>query len=170
MQSKKIVNPTMRLIFGIIFIVVSVIVAFQSLAVMAAFSLASNDAASGDGAAGIVVALLMLILGIVFIVTRKNVTRGVKITGYIIGFIGAILAIGGSDYFSDLMIYGTLLLVGTVLCNLNLSKVKEDNSSKQTDKKSVSNTDEILKFKELLDSGAITQEEFDKQKKRLLDL
>lgn len=30
--------------------------------------------------------------------------------------------------------------------------------------------DEILKFKQLLDMGVITQEEFDKKKKELLDM
>ncbi|MBR4287592.1 MAG: SHOCT domain-containing protein [Clostridia bacterium] len=34
----------------------------------------------------------------------------------------------------------------------------------------LSNTDEIKKFKELLDMGAITQEEFDAKKKELLGL
>lgn len=36
--------------------------------------------------------------------------------------------------------------------------------------KQVNNADEIKKYKELLDMGAITQEEFDTKKKQLLDL
>ena len=35
---------------------------------------------------------------------------------------------------------------------------------------SMSNADELKKFKELLDMGAITQEEFDAKKKQLLGL
>jgi len=42
------------------------------------------------------------------------------------------------------------------------------------DKKQVVNntstTDELMKYKELLDSGVITQEEFDAKKKQLLNL
>ena len=34
----------------------------------------------------------------------------------------------------------------------------------------VTNADELLKFKQLLDSGAITQEEYDIKKKQLLNL
>ena len=36
--------------------------------------------------------------------------------------------------------------------------------------KESSNADEIKKYKELLDNGTITQEEFDKKKKQLLNL
>lgn len=43
---------------------------------------------------------------------------------------------------------------------------EEDNNSRP----SVNVADEIKKFKELLDLGAITQEEFDMQKKKLLGL
>ena len=35
---------------------------------------------------------------------------------------------------------------------------------------SISDADEILKYKKLLDAGAITQEEFDAKKKQLLGL
>ena len=37
-------------------------------------------------------------------------------------------------------------------------------------KTSQGNTDELKKFKDLLDSGVITQEEFDTKKKQLLNL
>ena len=35
--------------------------------------------------------------------------------------------------------------------------------------KTVDSADEILKFKELLDAGAITQEEFERKKKEILE-
>ena len=41
----------------------------------------------------------------------------------------------------------------------------EDNNNKNTNQA----TEELLKFKQLLDIGAITQEEFDKKKKEYLD-
>ena len=40
----------------------------------------------------------------------------------------------------------------------------------ETSNHTISNADELKKYKELLDSGAITQEEYDKKKKELLNL
>jgi len=57
---------------------------------------------------------------------------------------------------------------------INRSKILakgEDNSNSSDESNSpISNADELKKFKELLDSGAITQEEYDSKKKELLGL
>ena len=45
---------------------------------------------------------------------------------------------------------------------------KENNSKTETNNSAI--IEDIKKFKELLDMGAITQEEYDKKKKQLLDL
>lgn len=52
-----------------------------------------------------------------------------------------------------------------------LDKIKKDNSQseKASSASSVSVADEILKFKNLFDMGAITQEEFEKKKEQLLN-
>lgn len=50
------------------------------------------------------------------------------------------------------------------------SKVEEAKNGGQTTAKEVSAADELKKFKELLDMGIITQEEFDAKKKQLLGL
>lgn len=47
---------------------------------------------------------------------------------------------------------------------------KDDKSVESEKTSGVSAADEIKKYKELLDMGAITEEEFDKKKKQLLDL
>ena len=49
-------------------------------------------------------------------------------------------------------------------------KIAECKKQKNTSVSQHSPADELKKFKELLDCGAITQEEFDKKKKQLLDL
>lgn len=43
-------------------------------------------------------------------------------------------------------------------------------SNERENNKTASSADELMKFKELLDSGVITQEEFDVKKKQLLGL
>lgn len=50
------------------------------------------------------------------------------------------------------------------------NRIKEFKSGKNPVAAPASSADELLKFKQLLDSGAITQEEFDAKKKQLLGL
>lgn len=52
--------------------------------------------------------------------------------------------------------------------NAKLVTSQSVNSSEPTTENSLSAADELMKFKELLDSGAITQEEFDAQKTKIL--
>ncbi|MGW8114034.1 SHOCT domain-containing protein [Caproicibacterium sp. NSD3] len=62
-----------------------------------------------------------------------------------------------------------LLLKFQAACDFINKKISEANG-KATGSTLSSAADEIKKFKELLDSGAITQEEFDAKKKQLLGL
>lgn len=59
--------------------------------------------------------------------------------------------------------------IHSVLSEL-IGKVQGEASSLQGTQKSNSSADELKKFKDLLDSGVITQEEFDAKKKQLLGL
>lgn len=54
--------------------------------------------------------------------------------------------------------------------NLLQEKLSESKSTKVSNASNISVADEILKFKNLLDSGIITQEEFEKKKSELLGL
>ncbi len=49
-----------------------------------------------------------------------------------------------------------------------INKLLEEKNTEKQQLTSVSNTDELMKYKELFDNGVITQEEFDKKKKELL--
>jgi hypothetical protein len=176
-KKNKVVSPTIRLIFGIIFIVMSVIALFQSMAVSAAYSLASDSDGTSSGAAGLVVAILMMVVGIIFIAARKNNARGIKTSTYIMCAISLFLAVSAIDSFSDMGIYAVLMLVGVIWGNMATKIQPENNTSEQALNKQTlestaksSTTDEIMKFKKLLDDGAITQEEFDAKKKELLNI
>lgn len=54
-----------------------------------------------------------------------------------------------------------------IICEANK---KSESTKNLTIESSINTADEILKFKQLLDSGAITQEEYEIQKKHLLEL
>ena len=56
----------------------------------------------------------------------------------------------------------TILIVKGKVVNAEPKQISEVNSNNIAD--------ELKKFKELLDSGAITQEEYDEKKRKLLDL
>ena len=75
-------------------------------------------------------------------------------------------------YFNYFYIALALVLTSAVLSFLVVSgKIKDDESTKILyTTEQMSNADELKKFKELLDSGIITQEEFDTKKKQLLGL
>lgn len=55
-------------------------------------------------------------------------------------------------------------------CKSTFEEAKIKLSQSTADISKTSSADEILKYKKLLDIGAITQEEFDKKKKQLLDI
>ena len=60
------------------------------------------------------------------------------------------------------------LQIVTIVCAL-LAEFKIFENATQTNV-NLSNADELKKFKDLLDSGAITQAEFEEKKKQLLNL
>ena len=57
-----------------------------------------------------------------------------------------------------------------VMCETQKLKSNQSNLEKDNKNESLSVADEIKKFKELLDMGAITQDEFEYKKKELLNL
>ena len=64
-----------------------------------------------------------------------------------------------------------LLFIVIILAFFKRSKFIVSNcENTQTDSSNTSHADELKKFKDLLDSGVITQEEFDQKKKQLLGL
>lgn len=58
----------------------------------------------------------------------------------------------------------------SIISDEEFKEMKKQNNAQQSATPTVSSADELKKFKELLDMGAITQEEFDQKKKELLGL
>lgn len=74
------------------------------------------------------------------------------------------------DYISLVKIlFGILVFIATVVI-YKQEKIEADNTNYKNKIKGTSSEDDILKYKELLDIGAITQEEFEQKKKELLGL
>ena len=74
------------------------------------------------------------------------------------------------DFISSFFVGAIISFVVSMI--INLPKLSGNTTKKEAEKKDkvISTADELLKFKKLLDEGAITQEEFYQKKKQLLDL
>lgn len=80
---------------------------------------------------------------------------------------------GGGVYYG-LCILCAVLGAFSVLSYLKIKKngfvVSAENKPEKQESTPLSNADELKKYKELLDMGAITQSEYDEKKKQLLDM
>ena len=87
--------------------------------------------------------------------------------------------VNGSDYYdassadAGFYIYSFLLVALLVFCVIALKQTKPGTrpakvTSNSAPKQNISSADELVKYKQLFDSGVISQEEFDKAKKTLL--
>lgn len=113
---------TSKLVIGILSIVLSVFVLFQSCAAGVANSLSENGESSGS--AGLLVAICMLVAGIVGIATRNGKSGGAFTAGgfYVVaGLLG--VSMSGTLY-KDLLVWGIIcfifaavFIIGTILSN-----------------------------------------------------
>lgn len=110
---------TTKLVLGILTIVISCFVLFQSCAAGAANALKDNGESSGTG--GAFVALMMLAGGITMIASRKNTAKGGSIAGVIIFAIAAIIGFTtAGSVFKDLIVWA---VVCAILAAINLLAV-----------------------------------------------
>ncbi len=115
---------------------------------------------------GIISALCFLIPSLIYKDIDLAVYYAGMITFFIVALIGAILfAVSfvkrpDADYINHAIRYYE---------KVNTKQIKSEEKQKiRTTKKENGEVDLLLKYKELLDSGVITQEEFDKKKKEIL--
>lgn len=100
---------TAKLIIGIISIVLSLFVLFQSCAAGAYNALSSNGETSGS--AGLVVAICLLIAGIVGLATRNSFGRGGGITTGVFYLVGALIGSVSAGSYADLTIWAVVAFI-----------------------------------------------------------
>ena len=94
---------TLKLVLGILSIVLSAMVLFQSCAAGAANALAENGESSGT--AGFFVALLLIAGGIIMLATRKSGKKGGSIAALILYAVAALIGFSSAGTFKDLNIW-----------------------------------------------------------------
>ena len=118
----KLFVKTWKLVFGILSIVLSVFVLFQS----ALAGVANTMSANGEGeSAGLFVAILLLAGGIVSICVRKSVKKGGNIALVVLFGIAALFGFTGAGSYGDLYIWSFWCLINAVLAVVALVKMKK---------------------------------------------
>ena len=112
---------TAKLIIGIVSIVLTFLVLFQSCA--AGIGDAMMEEGGTSGASGLVVAILMLVSGIVAIATRQS--RGGAIFCVILYGVAGILGVSATGIFKDLMVWGVLCLIFAVILLISAIAMKK---------------------------------------------
>ena len=112
---------TAKLVIGIVSIVLTFVVLFQSCA--AGIGDAMLNEGGTSGASGFLVAVFMLISGIVAIATRSS--RGGAIFCTVVYGLAGLLAVSANGIFKDLMIWGILCLIFAVVFLVSAIKMKK---------------------------------------------
>ena len=113
---------TWKLVSGILSIVLSIFVLFQSCAAGLSNTIEANGEAGGS--AGVMVAIMLLVGGIVSIATRKG-GKGGNIALIILFGIGALLGFTMAGSYSDLIIWAVWCLICAVLAIVGIIKAKK---------------------------------------------
>ena len=113
---------TWKLVSGILSIVLSIFVLFQSCAAGLSNAIEANGETGGS--AGVMVAIMLLAGGIVSIATRKG-GKGGNMALIILFGIGAILGFTMAGSYSDLIIWAVWCLICAVLAIVGIIKAKK---------------------------------------------
>ena len=114
---------TWKLVAGILSIVLSLLVMFQSCAAGLSNALQENGEVSGS--AGLLVAIMMIAGGIVSIATRKSQGKGGNIALIIMFGLAALLGFSNSGTFKDLAIWGAWCALNAFLALVAIIKKKK---------------------------------------------
>lgn len=109
-----------KLVVGILQMVIAAFILFQSCAVGASHAI-ENKTNDAGGTAGVFVAALFLVCGIVYVVTRNSQSLSGDIAGLVLMIIAWIIGITNAHDYSDLKIWGwTALIIGVCLFSWHL--------------------------------------------------
>lgn len=119
---------TAKLVTGILCMVFTLLVLFQSCAAGIADTLGDTGGSSGMG--GFLVGLLMLSGGIVEVATRKSEKNGGAIAAVIIFGLAAVMGFATAGIFKDLNIWASWCLILAVLNLLSIFAGKKKDEKK----------------------------------------
>lgn len=125
---------TAKLVLGILGIVFSCLITFQSCAVGLSNTLEDNDEISGS--AGLFVAILLLTGAITMIATRKKTSKGGGIAGIIIFTLAALLGFSNAGSYSDLKIWSGFCLILAVINLISVIRSKKNGQNLDNDSNS----------------------------------
>lgn len=115
----------LKLVVGILSMVLAVFIIFQSCAAGFGNALAENG--ESGGSAGLFLAFLLLISGIVDVITRNSQAKGGDIAAGILCLIGAGIGFLGAGSYSDLKIWAVLCVVFAIVYFVDLLNNKKNN-------------------------------------------
>lgn len=118
---------TLKLVFGVVSLVFSVFIVFQSCAAGIAGTF-SNEVENSGGMAGFIVALLLITGGIVMLTTRKSEKNGGSIACVILFGLAALIGKTNSEFFVDLKFWAVLALILAVLNLISVLTNKKEKS------------------------------------------
>ena len=118
-----------KLVAGILSILLSIVVTFQSCAAGVVNALEDNGEMSGT--AGLFVSIFILTGGIVSIATRKAVKNGGNIALIIIFGLAALIGFAGAGSYSDLKIWAFWCLINLILAIIAMFVKKKPEQSEE---------------------------------------
>lgn len=119
---------TAKLVTGILCMVLTILVMFQSCAAGIGNAIAENGEVSGS--AGFLVAVLMLTGGIVQVVTRNSEKKGGSIGALVVFVLAALIGFANAGSYGDLYIWSAWCLILGVLnavCVFTMGKGNKEN-------------------------------------------
>lgn len=175
---------TTKLVMGILSIIFSCFIMFQSCAAGASNALKGSKEKSGS--VGLLVAILLLTGAIIMIATR-NGGKGSSVACVILFLLGAIIGFPNAGTYKDLKIWAVYCIVLAMINLISVLTYKEKKSAKKrvneislTQKSITQNqqsmssaknaSEELQQYKKMLDDGLITEEDFEVVKKQILDI
>ncbi len=115
---------TFNLVAGILCIVFSVLIMFQSCAAGALNTISESDEISGS--AGFITALMFLAGGITMITTKNSERKGGAIASIILFLLGALVGFTNAGTYSDLKVWSTICVILAIINLIPIIWKKKD--------------------------------------------